>query len=342
MKLEIKSWISLIITGFIVVFSATGCKKDDDASTKTTPVLTTYDVTEVTSFSVSTGGLISSDGGSEITERGICWSNVPNPTIFHNKTLEGTGLGEFSSILIDLLPATTYYLRAYAINSIGVGYGSIIVFKTLPYSFTDERDGKLYHTVTIGNQVWMAENLAYLPEVMASEIGSHTQPCYYVYGYEGDNVDSAKSMTNFTFFGVLYNWRAAMAGSAGSNSNPSGLQGICPAGWHLPGNDEWTVLSDFLNGYNAAGGKLKETGTIHWNEPNREATNETGFTARAGGARAFYGGYDYIGTTGFWWSTSEYENNNLVWIRSLSNLAGSLMYFPTNIQMGLSVRCVKD
>ena len=125
-------------------------------------------------------------------------------------------------------------------------------------SFIDTRDGNVYNYVTIGNQVWMAENLKYLPSVVGSDTSSEITPFYYVYDYDGVNIEDAKATSNYTAYGVLYNWSAAMAGSASSVTNPSGVQGVCPIGWHLPSDAEWIVLTDYLGGENEAGGKLKE------------------------------------------------------------------------------------
>ena len=134
--------------------------------------------------------------------------------------------------------------------------------------FTDFRDGNHYNVVKIANQVWMAENLKYLPSVVGPPTTSYTLPYYYVYGYYGTDVNAAKATANYTTYGVLYNWAAALTS--------------CPAGWHLPGTGEWTQLTDYLGGLSTAGGKLKETGTAHWASPNTGATNEYGFTALPG------------------------------------------------------------
>jgi len=104
---------------------------------------------------------------------------------------------------------------------------------TSPNTFKDSRDGKIYKTVTIGEQTWMAENLAYLPRVVGPKTGSNTAPYYYVYGYDGTDVAAAKATKNYQIYGVLYNWPASMNGGASSGTNPSDIQGVCPTGWHL-------------------------------------------------------------------------------------------------------------
>ena len=207
-------------------------------------------------------------------------------------------------------------------------------------TFTDSRDNNVYQTVTIGNQVWMAENLRYLPCVAGSYAGSTTSPYYYVYGYEGTNVDDAKATANYSTYGVLYNWAAAMAGSASSSANPSGVQGVCPTGWHLPSDAEWTELTTYLGGENIAGGKLKETGTTHWNTPNAGATNETGFTALPGGCLR-NGVFSTIGQYGYWWSATEISSP-IAWYRFLNLVDSTVLRDIKGKELGLSVRCVRD
>lgn len=210
-------------------------------------------------------------------------------------------------------------------------------------SFTDPRDGNVYKIVTIDNQVWMAENLAYLPSVNQVSDGSEdvAGSYYYVYGYEGTNVDIAKATSNYTTYGVLYNWTAAMAGSASSTVNPSGVQGACPTGWHLPSDAEWTELIDNLGGESLAGGKLKEIGTTHWNSPNTGATNETGFTALPGGVRDGGGSFYVIGSSGHWWSATEGGSDG-AWGRDMYSDNSNAAKSSGGKEVGYSIRCVRD
>lgn len=208
--------------------------------------------------------------------------------------------------------------------------------------FTDPRDDNVYRTVTIGSQVWMAENLRYLPSVTGPGTGSTTTPYYYVYDYDGTNVTSAKATANYTTYGVLYNWAAAMAGSSSSTSNPSGVQGVCPTGWHLPSEAEWTKLTDYLGGANIAGGKLKETDTTHWASPNIAATNETDFTALPGGMRYLNGNFYGIGDHTYWWSTNSIDFIFTSYARRVSYNNSNLYSSTYSMELGFYVRCVKD
>lgn len=199
--------------------------------------------------------------------------------------------------------------------------------KDMLTKFTDIRDGNVYNWVKIGNQIWMAENLRYLPSVVGPGTGSKTTPYYYVYGYEGTSVAAAKATANYTTYGVLYNWTAAC------NS--------CPDGWHLPSDAEWTELTDYLGGTSDAGGKLKETGTTHWYSPNTGATNETGFTALPGGYRFNNGSFFDIGHYGDWWSATEDDTSN-AWYRYMGYNYSNVNRRDYNKEVGFSVRCVRD
>ena len=245
-------------------------------------------------------------------------------------------------------------------------------------SFTDSRDGKVYKTVTIGEQLWMAENLAYLPAVSALATGSKTEPHYYVYGYDGTDVTEAKAYehtpTGFEYspggapiksyetYGVLYNWPAAMNGVASSEANPSGVQGACPPGWHLPSDAEWTQLENYLiaNGYNydgtTTGNKIaislaSATGWDAYNNPGAIGNtntaydayrNKSGFSALPGGYRDYDGStFGRIGNYSSWWSSAEY-NADYVWDRTLLYDTRSARWYGSFKDHGFSVRCVRD
>ncbi len=215
--------------------------------------------------------------------------------------------------------------------------------KTYDVEFMECKDnyGKDYKVVQIGEQWWLAENLAYLPSVSPSSEKSETAPYYYVYDYQGSNVSEAKATANYSTYGVLYNWTAAMNGATSSATNPSGVQGVCPAGWHLPSLDEWTQLTDYLGGRSIAGSKLKETGTTHWLSPNTGATNEIGFTALPGGYKADSGYSINIGKYGFWWTATEFTTSS-GWALRLNYNDFVVGGESTPFDYGKSVRCVRD
>lgn len=216
---------------------------------------------------------------------------------------------------------------------------SVIFYKpTVPgNTFFDIRDGNIYRMESIGNMTWMAENLRYLPEIHSSFQGSSSSPRYYVYGYNGNSVEEAKATENYTTFGVLYNWPAAMAGAQGSLSFPSGVQGICPANWHLPSAAEWDVLVDAAGGETIAGMNLKAT--EGWIE-NGNGDDEFGFTALPAGFRDVDGGFGSSGSLGYWWTTTIL--NDLSAYRKMAYNSNSVFYESFYEGSGYSVRCVKD
>ena len=215
--------------------------------------------------------------------------------------------------------------------------------------FKDFRDGQIYPYVTIGTQTWMAKNLAYLPEVYPPNHNGG----YYVYDYTGTNVTDAKSTLNYDTYGVLYSWSKAMAGAASSDNNPSGVQGICPDGWHLPSDAEWKQLEMQLgmspedaNKEGVArgtdeGDQLKEIGTLHW-ESGNYGTNSSGFTALPGGCRNNdvndFRNYKYYG---YWW-TSTKKTDSDIYVRSMGYNKSTVYRIALNGDFGFSVRCVRN
>jgi uncharacterized protein (TIGR02145 family) len=346
MKRIIRHWIPTLMLGLTLFLLLTNCSKDDDVTKNALiPAVITKEVIGITLATAISGGVITSDGGATVIEKGVCWSTNPAPTIADNMSSTSIGEENYYSGISGLSSNTIYFVRAFATNRIGTGYGNAISFTTkqiiIDGSFTDQRDGTIYKTIAIGSQVWMAENLRYLPSVSGPGIGSITIPYYYVYGYDGTNVDSAKAISNFTTNGVLYNWPAAMAGAASSSTNQSGVQGVCPTGWHLPSDEEWTQLTDYLGGGHVAGGKLKEVGTIQWNSPNTGATNTTGFSAFPGGYRSLDNNFDHLGSFGYWYSATEYDAVS-AWYRSMSYNYSGIGGAGFSKALGFSVRCVRN
>lgn len=336
MKTEFK--ISLVLIGLLLII-AFGCKKD-----KKLPELTTAQVTEITSTKSVSGGTITSAGESIILVRGVVWGTSVNPTIDGSKTSDGSGSGSFTSNISGLSPGTTYYLRSYASNDDGTAYGNTIIFQTLPSitygEYIDSRDSNVYQTVTIGDQVWMAENLRFLPSVIRPDSGSATTAYYYVYGYEGTDVNAAKATENYQTYGVLYNWEAAYSS--------------CPAGWHLPSDFEWKKLEMELGMSSADADEIGSRGT---NQGSKLAGNSSlwipgvltsnflfetsGFNALPGGLRSSDGFFENIGYFGYWWSATDYSVNDAL-LRVLYYDYSDIYRDHINYEMGFSVRCVKN
>jgi uncharacterized protein (TIGR02145 family) len=172
-------------------------------------------------------------------------------------------------------------------------------------SFTDERDGKVYKTVKIDDQVWMSQNLAF-----------KTESGCWVYD---DIKDYVKT------HGYLYSWQTATK--------------ACPAGWRLPSMQDWWNLSSKLGGDNQAGGKMKVTGTTSWKSPNTGATNSSGFTALSSG-RSGDRNKEIIGNMTFFWTNVD-DDDVTSWCAALYSSKSELSLFPTEKKEGYSVRCIK-
>ena len=174
-------------------------------------------------------------------------------------------------------------------------------------TFTDSRDGKTYKTVKIGTQTWMAENLAY----------KSINGCW---AYDNNQ-------SNVITYGYLYNGEIAI--------------NICPSGWHLPNEDEWATLINYLGGAKIAGGKLKEKGTTHWASPNSGATDESGFTALPGGSgNGSNEHFVTINTIGQWWCSTESEGDLMIFSMVYSGGFVNDYYFEK--RNCFSVRCVRN
>lgn len=270
------------------------------------------------------GGKVISDGGSDVQAKGICWHTSPNPTINNSKTNEGTGVGSFISTLTGLTANTTYYARTYSTTSIGTSYGGQITFKTY-YGEVTDIDGNIYPITKIGEQVWMAENLKVTKYNDGTAIPNITDDASWIGLTTGAYCWYNNDISNKETYGALYNWYSV-------NTNL-----LAPEGWHVPTYDELKELDSFLG--LSGGGKLKETGTIHWASPNTGATNETGFNGIPGGYRGFNGSFQGIGTHGRWYSTAGRETHGrgmeVGYNYDFITLGNSPKY------TGRSIRCIK-
>ena len=202
-------------------------------------------------------------------------------------------------------------------------------------------------TVAIGTQTWTAKNLdvatysdgTTIPEVQNEQDWASLSTgawCYY-------NNDPA----NDAIYGKLYNWYA-VAGiwNEASKTDVSQRKNLAPTGYHVPSDEEWTTLTTYLGGESIAGGKMKETGTAHWNSPNLDATNSSGFTGLPGGFRldyenGYFGKFNKIGSTCIWWSLSEYDKSS-AWYHAIEDVSGVISTDPDYKMLGNSVRCIRD
>lgn len=307
------------------------------------PTVTTTAISNIKPVSALGGGEVISNGGASLSARGLCWSESKNPTTADSQTWEGSSTGSFTSFVINLKSNTTYYVKAYATNSFGTGYGNQVSFTTtsafdpiifnpgLTYGTVADNDGNNYRTIPIGNQVWMAENLKTTkfndsnPIPLVEDVGNWiilTTPGYCWY----DNNEALFKDT----YGALYNWYVVSTGK------------LCPTGWHVPTDAEWTTFTNYFGGENVAGGKLKETSLSHWYSPNTGATNETGFTALPGGLREMpHGNFGFVGRFGNYWPGDE-GGSSLAWNRTFNFDLIYVYRSGSDKRDGYSVRCVNN
>jgi uncharacterized protein (TIGR02145 family) len=336
--MESKNWLvkGILVSFWIGILSLClpGCTKSSDTESPvpdTLPVLTTSAITGIASTSAIGGGTVTSDGGAAITARGVCWSTTPNPTVANNKTTDGTGSGSFASTLQGLSPSTPYNVRAYATNSAGTAYGNTMTFTTQPATpgTVTDFDGNIYHTKTIGTQVWMIENM----KVTHYRNGDPITP-----GKGNEDIKLILTSGQFwnynndtsmgRIYGHLYNFYAV-----------EDARSLAPPGWHIASDSDWTVLSNYL-GADSVGGKLKEAGMTHWASPNLGATNVTGFTALPGGYRDTDGTFTQSGYYGFFWTSTQYSSVSGI-DRSLGFNIAWMMHGGDDKPRGMSVRCVQ-
>ena len=258
---------------------------------------------------------------------------------------------------------STYYYRVRASNPYGTSSNSSTISATVtcattPYctinsvcsgNLTDSRDGKIYATVQIGNQCWMAGNLnvgTRIDGVTEQTSGSDNQnTSIQKYCYGNDTV-------NCNIYGGFYQWDEMMAYGTSVSTNGPGPQGICPAGWHIPTDNEWKCLEMNLGMLQTEadktallgtdeGGKLKKTGTTYWTSPNTGATNSSGFTALPGGYRYSLGSFHGVGDFGCFWFATEASDAN-AWNRCLYYNGAQVVRYNVSKKVGYTVRCVKD
>ena len=342
------------------------CIKDEtggggDTTFVSFPTVFTVAPSNITTNSASCGGNVTADGGVSVTVRGVCWSTSPNPTVSDSHTMDGSGTGTFTSSLTGLAAGTTYYVRAYATNNAGTAYGNQVSFTTnhqvsCPNTPTvTDYDGNVYNTVQIGNQCWMQENLrtTHYADGTSISLGSYssgTPPYLYYYPFNS-------SSTNPTY-GYLYNWAAVMHGASSSNASPSGVQGICPIGWHVPSDTEWGELENYVGGQSnylcgndsnfiakalasPTGWTSSEGQCAVGNMPS--SNNATGFGALPAGAYSIdYNSCGNFSYSAFFWTSTGSTSQN-AYRRVINYNSASLnSYNNLSKNNGFSVRCLKD
>ena len=201
---------------------------------------------------------------------------------------------------------------------------------------TDPRDGTMYKTIIIGEQTWMAENLKWLPSLSGPAQGSTSDPYYYVYGYDGTDIEAAKQGNNFKIYGALYNVPAAIIS--------------CPEGWRLPSETDFQVLEELLgmSPSEITGGGSRTSGSVGkklksdslWTD-NGNGTNSVGFNMLPGGYRNLDSTYIDIGDSGGMWSSTDVYTQS-AWARVFNNNSDGVERIGSNKSAGTTIRCIKD
>lgn len=311
------------------------------------PVITTTAISDLTHQSLKSGGTVTDTGGGTVSARGIVWSATPGPTVSGNKTTDGNGAGSFVSTLSALQPETRLYIRAYATNEAGTGYGQELTVRTkypplifnssLTYGSVTDIDGNVYKTIPIGSQVWMAENLkttkyndgSAIPLIENDQSWEAARTPAYCW-FDNDPA------TYKDVLGALYNFYTVNTGK------------LCPTGWKLPSITDYQTLLNSLPSSNP-GVALKETTNTHWLTSPNTATNSTGFTAVPAGYRvtSISGISPTAWGEAYWWTSTPITdlglttpNRGYVYVLTRYNDGfggqSDLQYF------GHSVRCIQE
>jgi uncharacterized protein (TIGR02145 family) len=289
------------------------------------PTVDTGAATSVTETTATLNAIITATGSAAVSATGFKYAT--NSALTTPSDVAGSGTSSpFTGSLSSLSPGTQYWAVGYATNSVGTSYGDTITFTTPSTCGTSTvtYDGHAYATVLIGTQCWFAENLqndnyrdgtVILGSLDASQWMATTTGACAVQDQGGPN-----EATNLATYGRLYNWYAV-----------NDAAGLCPTGWHVPTDTEWTALETHLGGSSVAGGKMK---TASWG-----GDNSSGFSGLAGGER-YNGNFYNIGAYGVWWSSTPYTS--YIWARYLDAGNSIVHRYNYDVLNGFSVRCLRD
>jgi uncharacterized protein (TIGR02145 family) len=327
-----------ILVIFSLIFSLSCKKKDESAASNL--LIKTNTATEIGQNWATLNGVVTANNADN-----KLYFEYDTTTSYRNSIIGNPGnVAENSSttifaVITGLKPKTMYYYRIVMVVSTDTLYGADLTFTTtnpkksvidfnpsLTYGSVSDIENNIYKTILIGTQTWMAENLKvtryndntgipFVPNITRWE--NLTEP-----GYCWFNNDSVA-------YGALYNWYTVNTGK------------LCPEGWHVPTDVEWTTLITYLDGDSVAAGKLKETGTVHWLSPNTGSSNETGFTALPGGYRNYVGTFGNLKNSGYWWTSVESAAVNADYSTMSYNSEHTYQSNSSKLS-GFSVRCIKN
>lgn len=276
----------------------------------------------ITGFTPTSGQI-----GAIVQITGTNFDLIPSLNIIKFNGTTATVISSASGNITATVPlgATSGTITVTIANQTGTSLSAFLVLEM------KDAEGNSYNTVKIGTQEWMSENLRTTKyangDPIVNTVGLTEWSALSTGAWSHYNNNPAFNAS----YGKLYNWYAV-----------TDSRKLCPAGWHVPNESDWTKLTDYLGGESVSGGKMKVIGTQYWNSPNAYATNESGFTALAGGYRAYDVDFSHMGISGYWWSSTEVDMNN-GWVHGAVFDAANLFSYSNGIKTdGFSVRCVKD
>jgi len=324
------AFFSLVLLSFFLI--QYGCKKVEESKQNESPTaaFTNSPISGVIYTNIQFDGSDSYDNEDPISQLQVRWDFDGDgnwDTGWDTSKTVGQQYSIENTYSVRMEVKDTEGLTNYIMHGITVGYngGGNGCEGVTTVNYGDQ----IYNTVEIGNQCWLKENLNIGTRINSSEDMSDNE---IIEKYCQDDKE-----TNCEKYGGLYNWDEMV-----KYTTTQVTQGICPDGWHLPRDEAWIMLSDFLGGSNVAGGKMKEIGIEHWNSPNTGATNSSNFTGLPGGYCFYSGGSFYhFGNKGYWWSSSESSNSYVLGCR-LSCSDDDLYHTDYYKAHSFSVRCLKD
>ncbi len=316
-------------------------------------VVTIAEISDINLFSAIAKVNVISEG-DEISERGVVYSREPEPTEDDSKIVTGTGAGFFDIQITRLRPQQIYYVRGYAINNSGTAYSAQMVFSTLEVDYSGtvtDADNNTYNTIMIGSQEWIAENLrttkfhdgenTAIPNLTSNTAWAETTSG--AYATHGNNSDRKEQ------YGLLYNWYAV-----------ADSRNLCPSGWRVATDTDWTTLSNFIAdntdfGGSTVGMALKScrqvnsplggdcATTIHprWEASEVYGTDNFKFAAPGGGNRSSDGSFHGLGSYSNWWTLTQVDENQ-GYARGLFGSTSHLSRSTSNKKNGFYVRCMRE
>lgn len=299
------------------------------------PSVTTLQVFDIASNKATVSGQVTSDGGTPILMRGMCWSDSVDPDLYVGDTLTvKPGKGLYLGYLTGLTSGRTYRVRAFAINQVDTAYGRTLEF--VAGRGTDgcglapvyDIDSNNYPTREIGGYCWMLRNLRVTRYANGDSIGSGNDSLRWVQNATGLHKTYAGTASYLSNYGRLYNYKAA-----------TDNRGVCPTGWRIPSAEEWITFTSRLEGAEQAGGILKST--QFWAQPNTAAVDGGGFRALPGGYSDDRGSDAGITVQGYWWSSTESNPWNAMAF-NLRHNSGASFVVDMPKKSGFNIRCIKE